>query len=767
MNPLEDINLSLDDIKKSKNVAELLDEEQLSFIAKTVSEGYEIDEDSRAEWKSIVDKAMEIAKQITSKKNFPWPGASNIKMPIITRACIDYASRTLPEIIQNDRVVKCAIVGNEYDAPPTNDPQQAALQQQVLRMKNKQDRASRVSKFMSYQLLHKSPDWENGVDSLLQTLPVLGTVFKKTYYSETEKRIISDMCVPSKIVVNYNATSLETARRVTHILTMYSNDILERQRRGIFSEVDLDTLKNQDEFLTSADSTDGTYSADNDYDFPIEVLEQHCYFDLDGDGYKEPYVVLIHKATKQVLRIVNRFKSIEKVKGKVAKIEPEQYFTDFHFIKSPDGGFYSMGFGSLLLPMNTAINTLINQLIDAGTLSNTQGGFLGRGLRLKNGEFKIKMGEWKVLDASSGTKIGDNVYPLPVREPSQTLFQLLGLMIQMSQDLSSTTDVLSGKQPAQNVSSNTISQLVEQGTKVFTAVNKRVYRGLKKEYQKIYELNYYHLKQDEYRKVLDNPIANVKRDFELDSIDILPVADPTLSSDQQRLQRASIVQQLPTVDRRAADEMILDAIQLDAAKKRELLPPPDPNAPPPPEAQKIMAEVQRLQAEIAKISAEATLQAEQVSMDKVKSAQDMKESESRINESIARAWKMQEDALVNRKKIEITQGKMQYEEEIKGADLINKINQDRHDNVKEDVELIHKIEKENKELDLQAEKATDDILVEAAKLSSGEKKEATKAQAKSKPKAKSYSDDDIKYTALLKGMTAIEVKKLLGVEDGN
>ena len=682
---MKNTEIQFDKLKSSTNIVDLLDEQQLAHIASVVIDGYEIDEDSRLEWKHTVDKAMEIAKQIQTKKDFPWPGAANIKMPIITRACIDYASRTLPEIIQSDRIVKASVIGNDDGT--------------------KQQRANRVTKFMSYQLLHKSPDWENGVDSLLQSLPVLGTVFKKTYYNEVEKRIVSEMCVPDRIVVNYNSTSLETARRITHVLTMYTNDVIERQHRGTFNkDIDVESLKTTDYMFTDKN---GQFTIDpSDQDMPIDVLEQHCYFDLDGDGYKEPYVVLVHKDSRQVLRIVNRFKKIERSDGKIVRIEPEHYFTDFHFIKSPDGGFYSMGFGSLLLPINTAINTLINQLIDAGTLSNTQGGFLGRGLRLKNGEFRVKMGQWKVLDAASSTKISDNVYPLPVREPSQTLFSLLGLMTQMAQDLSSSTDVLSGKQPAQNVSGNTISQLVEQGTKIFTAVNKRVYRGLKKEYQKIYELNFRNLTQKEYTKVLDDPAANVKTDFELDSLDILPVADPTLSSDQQRLQKALMIQQLQTVDRRAADAMVLDTMQVDEAQKAALLPPPDPNAPPPPEALKIQAEIQKMQAEIAKISAEATLHAEKLQLEKMKLSQDVKQSEALINEAIARMWKMQKDAAVNDAKVATTARKMQSEQEIKGLKAAESMNKTQHDNAAKDVELTHKIQKENAELAIKAAEVT-------------------------------------------------------------
>ncbi len=655
--------LKLEDLQKSNNIAELLDDEQLHDIGRGVVKGYELDEDSRAEWKSNVDKAMEIAKQsMTQKKSFPWPGASNIKFPLIAQASIDYASRTLPEIIQSDKIVKTSIVGRRNVQPEA----QGAVDQ-------KRARGQRVSDYMSHQLL-SSPDWEDGTDKLLQTLPVLGTVFKKTYYSEVEKRCISELCVPDKIVVNYGVQSLETARRITHILTLYQNDIKERQLRGLYLD-DLDPSE-----LKPAE-----VEHEEDEDFPIELLEQHCYIDLDGDGYKEPYIVTVHKESGRVLRIVNRFKEVKTEKDKLLGIVADQYFTDFHFIRSPDGGFYSLGFGSLLLPINTAINTLINQLLDSGTLANTQGGFLGRGLRLKNGEFKIKMGEWKVLDSASGAKLGDNIYPLPVKEPSQTLFSLLSLLIQVGKDLSSNVDVLQGKQPAQNVASNTVAQLVEQGTKVFIAINKRVYRSLKKEYMKIYDLNYKYLSNVDYRNMLDDPQASVKNDFEPNSLDIMPVADPTMSSEQQRMIRANMAQQLRTIDIRAADRMLLESMQMEEEAIQQLLPPTDPNAPPPPEAQKMLAEVQKLQAEIAKLSADATLAAEKNALELQRIQKANEEADARIAESMARVWKMQQDASVNQQKMGITAEKM--------------VTQESRNNV----ETQHKMDKETQELLLKAE----------------------------------------------------------------
>lgn len=717
----KDKKLTLDKLKTSGNIAELLDESKLCEIGEQVYNGYKIDEDSRAEWKETVDKAMDIAKQKVEPKNHPWPNASNIKFPLISEASIQFAARVMPEIIQNDRVVRASIVGQDPDG-------------------SKIRRSHRVSNYMSYQLLCESTDWEDGTDKLLQVIPVLGTAFKKTYYDVTEKKNVSMLCVPDKIVVNYATQSLETARRITHIITMYSNDIIERQRRGLFSKsIDPELLRPTD-------------SSDDDKDFPIELLEQHCYLDLDEDDYKEPYIVTIHKDSRQVLRITHRFDTIEKNKdGEVMCIEPIHYFTDFHFIRSPDGGFYSIGFGSLLLPINSAINTLINQLLDSGTLSNTQGGFLGRGLRIKNGELKIKMGEWKVLDAASGTNISQNVFPLPVREPSQTLFSLLGLLLQMGKDLSSSTDVMKGQQPAQNVATGTINALVEQGSKIFAAINKRLYRSLKKEYAKLYALNAHYLSDEKYKEIMDDPEADAKKDFELYSMDVYPVADPSLSSDQQRLNRSMMMHQLPTINMRAADEYTLQSMSLEQSTIEKLLPPIDPNAPPPPEQQLIMAQIQLINAQIVEMGHKMTVLAQNASIGQQDIALKAAMTDSQIQEAAARTVKMQIDATHGDSKVAIAAAKLNSSDLIKGAQFAHKQELDQAKLVLDSMDTKTK-----------ATKVSTDLAKTMIKDKTENKKIELDAKEKDIPK---YSERDIIHTAKLKGLSPEQVKNLLKEKD--
>lgn len=725
--------ITLDVIRKSDNLTGQLSKSELADIAQQVVKGYDIDVTSRDHWQKIIDKVLPIAQQLMSEKNTPWPNASNVKFPLITMACVDYASRTLPELIPNGDIVKLNVNG----ADPKGD---------------KLDRSKRVAKFTSYQLLVDSPDWQEDTDKLLQVLAVFGTVFKKTYYNKASKKVVSELCTPDKIIVNYNVKSLEAARRITHIIELSQNDIITRQRKGLFNkDIDIELLR------ATSDSV-----ADND--FLTNPLEQQCWLDLDEDGYKEPYIATVHKDSLQVLRLVSNFKEVHKnSKGQVVEITQVDYFTDYHFIRALDGGFYSMGFGSLLLSTNSAVNTLFNLLVDSGKLNNLQGGFLGKGIRIKNGEFKVKMGEWKQLDTATGATMAQNVFAIPTKEPSQVLYQLLGMLIQIGKDLSSTTDVLKGKQPAQNVATGTINTLVEQGTMVFKAINKRVYRSQAKDYKKILELDYEYLTDAEYQNVLDDPNAIVKVDFNPKDCAISPIADPSLSSLTARLTRAQLITQMPEVDKEAAARYFLNSMQLDKSDVDLLLPKKDPNAPPPPEVQEIMANIQLVNAQVGEISAKMTLAAERNQMDMAKMQQDIKESDARMQYQMALVWQIQKNALHNDQKVQTTNAKMQSEQIIKATVAGHKQSMD-------EANLILT----TKELELQAQDILGNQEIEAAKVVSNHhtkmasvnkpKEEKESSKKKSAPK---YNQEDIIHTARLKGLSIDQVKQQLGVSDAN
>lgn len=704
--------LSLEELQNSTNIAELLDDEQLHAIGSQVTKGYDLDLDSLSEWREKLHEAMDIAKQVMDEKSFPWPDASNIKYPLITQAAVNYAARTLPSVIQKDKVVKALLNG----ADPNGESWL---------------RSTRVTKFMSWQLLFDDRNWLADIDQFLHIWPVVGTLFKKTYHNPISNKNCSDLITPDKVIVNYAVKDLESARRITHKMVKYVNDIIENQRRGVYLDtVDIALLTPQIEDNDLLDTN--MYSVNNlqDEDHALEILEQHCWLDLDEDGYREPYIVTVHRNSEQVLRIIARFDKVEKnKKDEVIRISAKNFFTVYKFMPSFDGGFYGVGFGFLLLPINKAVNSLMNQLIDSGTLSVTQGGFIGGGIRIKDGDFNIKMGEWKMISTMTGTSLSQNIVPLPVREPSQVILSLLTMLINIGKDLSSTTDALTGKEQAQNVSQNVLASLIEQGTKVFDAINQRFYRSLSDEFQKLYDLNREFISDKEYRNVLNDPEAKVKEDFNNDNLNVYPVGDPSLSTEQQRIQRAGIIQQLRTVDPRAADMLLLQTMQLEDNIIQMLLPPPDPNAPPPPEVIKLQSESDLNKAKAAEIMAKLQLSQQEIQMELEKLRQEIRESNSRVTESQARTWKMQEDVQSKRRQLDIAAGKMVTQAQHKEVDMVMKQTKSQADTEIKIASLQNK-----------AAKDAADTQIDAMKIAADLKKSEDQIEIQKKNKKKPVDD---------------------------
>lgn len=266
---------------------------------------------------------------------------------------------------------------------------------------------------MSYQVLHEMDNWEEDMDRLLFMLPIVGTVFKKTYWDDFNKRTASVLINPENLVVNYWTKDLDKCERITEIIYKSKREIEEGKRLGIYLDVDLPEPTIPDEEVTETKMQE---KPDLDDTTPYTLLEQHRFDDLDDDGYSEPYVVLMEKNSKKVLRITPRFaKDSVKTEGKkIVKIDPLNFYTKYEFIPNPDGGFYSIGFGFLLGPLNESVNTLINQLVDAGTLNNLPSGFIGKGLRLKMGDMTFKPGEWKPVN-STGSDLKQQIIPCTLR----------------------------------------------------------------------------------------------------------------------------------------------------------------------------------------------------------------------------------------------------------------------------------------------------------------------------------------------------------------
>lgn len=581
-------------INNTKNLAEELDDDTLISIGNDVVEGYETDKASREPWEKDLKSWTELALQISGNKTYPWPNAANIKYPLLATAAMQFAARAYPTLVPSDgKIVKCRVVGFDHDGEKTK-------------------RAERISKHMSYQILEEMDDWEEDMDKLLICLPIAGTCFKKTYWNPTKQRNCSLLVLPKTLVVNYFCRRLEEAERITEILTQTKRKVRELQNLGLYKDVELSdpSVGTDDPTKSINEAFQNTTSEDNTT--PYIVLEQHTYLDLDKDGYSEPYIVTVELDSHKVLRIVPRFNGDSVVvdeKSKVISIEAIQYYTKYSFIPNPDGGFYDLGFGRLLGPLNNSANTIINQLVDAGSLSNLQSGFIGKGLRIKMGETRFTPGEWKGVNAT-GDDIKKQIFPLPVREPSDVLFKLLDLLLKSGKELASVAEIFVGKMPGQNTPATTTMATIEQGMKVFTSVYKRVYRALASEFKKIYKLNREYMNNEEYIAVLDEPVQ--QEDYKGPENDIYPGADPTAVSSQEKQAKIQAVMQLlqlGTIDPMAVTMLYLEAHEIPNPEK--LMKQPQPQPDPKMEAIKAKAQVDQQKAQIDMQVAQHKMQLEQ------------------------------------------------------------------------------------------------------------------------------------------------------------
>ena len=600
--------LSLEDIQDSKNVVDLLKEDTVDDIGRLVCEDYEVDEQSRRKWKIKMEEATELALQLTTPKTYPWPNAANVKFPLLTVASMQFAARAYPALVKAPDLVKFRVQGSDPDGA-------------------KAAKAQRISSHMSYQLLEEDEQWEEGQDKALLALPILGCLFKKSYYDPTLEHNCSKLVLPKSLAVHYYAKSIEDAERKTEIFELYDREIKERELRGIFKENDYGPPPTPEE--REEDERQGMAAPLSDRDTPRVFLEQHRYLDLDGDGYKEPYVVTVDKATQKVARIVARIKNIvteqsvkieeltkrikslaeglpqpqqgqeptpqmmqqlqmaeqtimgwqgeieqlAQQKPKVLRIEPVEYYTKYSFIPSPDGGFYDLGFGALLSPINDSVNTIINQLLDAGSLQNSSGGFIGKGARIKGGKLRFQPNEWKRVDVA-GSTLRDSLVPLPVNQPSNVLFELLSLLIGYAERVGSVTDTMVGENPGQNTPAYNMSAMLEQGLQVFNGIFKRVYRSFRSELRKLYSLNGLYLDLEEYFAYQDRDSNILQADYTSDPKDLIPAADPNAFSNKEKISKSQAIVErsamAPGYDPVAVEKRFLEA--LDIPDSNEIFP---------------------------------------------------------------------------------------------------------------------------------------------------------------------------------------------------
>jgi chaperonin GroES len=564
---------NLDRALAMSNMAEKLkkdDPDKLRDIGQKVVEGFVADEGSREDWMERNKSYMKLATQVMERKTWPWDGAANVKYPLLTTASLQFASRAYSSLVPSFDVVKAKVIGNDDNGQMT-------------------EVANKLSTHMSYQVMYEIDDWEESMDKLCFVLPIVGSMFKKVYYSNTKKKICSDLLSPRDVVVNYYTKKICNATRITEIQYYTVNEIKEFENKGEWITYDQPFTHGVFKDESDKSRSDGS-PPPPDEETPRKFLVQYCWIDLDDDDYKEPYIVTVDEETRKVVRIVANFYSTgveyaDEQKKKVACIRPAEWFVKFDFLPNPDGGFYGIGFGILLGGLNDMVNTITNQLIDAGTLSNLQAGFIGRGLRdNKQKKMAFTPGEWKWVN-NPGKDLKENIFPLPVREPSATLFQLLGTLVQSGKEVASVAEIFTGKMPGQNTPAATTMASIEQGLKVFTSIYKRIYRGMGKEFELIFECNKRFMPTQTVKFVGElngqQKSYGVSRfDYQDASVKIIPAADPNMVSETQKLLKIQGLYELVQYGTINTQEMTRQALvfqgQESITKLMEVPPPPPP-----------------------------------------------------------------------------------------------------------------------------------------------------------------------------------------------
>jgi chaperonin GroES len=511
---------------ESINLAKGMQEDKLNEIGADCKAGFDADELSREHWIKETDEWLKLARQVREVKTWPWQDASNVKYPLVSIASLQFAARAYPSLIPNDgNIVKMRIVGKDQTGEKTA-------------------KANRAAKFMSWQLTQEMPRWEEDTDRLLTILPVIGTAFRKTYFDKSRGVNVSELVYPENFVVDYWTRTLEDAERYSEILFVSPRKLKERQRTGEYIDVDLGEPTSQPPQVPSNNQKQGSSTPGIDKITPYKVIAQATWLDLDDDDILEPYTVVFHYESAKVLRIMARFTPDDVLvtdEGELVGFKDRSIYTKYSFIPNPDGGFYDLGFGHLLGPINESVNTLINQLIDAGTLANLQAGFIGKGLRLKMGDTPLRPGEWRAVNAV-GDDLRKQMVPIPAKDPSNVLFQLLGSLITAGEKLASVAEIFTGKMPGQNTPATTTMATIEQGMKVFTAIYKRIYRSMEKEFKLLFYLNGEYLNPNTAVTVLDEAIG--PEDFDPKQYDICPAADPQASSQTEQMMKAQALMEL-------------------------------------------------------------------------------------------------------------------------------------------------------------------------------------------------------------------------------
>ena len=506
------------------NLAELLPEEILNPLGSELVQNYTEYKTSRKDWEDSYAKGLDLLGFKYENMSQPFQGASGATHPVLAEAVTQFQALAYKELLPADGPVRTRVIGL-----PT--PQ-------------KNDQASRVKEFMNYQLMDQMKEYEPEFDQMLFYLPLAGSAFKKVYYDDLLGRTVSKFVPADDLIVPYNATSLEDADSVIHKIKISENDLRKQQVAGFYRDIELPKPFSQETEVEKKermlDGTKKTYNEDM-----YTLLECHVNIDLEGfedrgpdgamTGIKLPYIVTVEEGTREILSIRRNYEIADPKKQKIP------YFVHFKFL--PGLGFYGFGLIHMIGGLSRTATSALRSLLDAGTLSNLPAGFKMRGIRIRDDAQSIQPGEFRDVDAPGGN-IKDSFMTLPFKEPSQTLLQLMGVVVSAGQRFASIADLQVGEGNQQAAVGTTVA-LLERGSRTMSAIHKRIYAALKNEFKLMARVFKLYLPDEYPYDVVGGQRMIKKADFD-DRVDIIPVADPNIFSQSQRISIAQTELQLAT-----------------------------------------------------------------------------------------------------------------------------------------------------------------------------------------------------------------------------
>ena len=547
----------LSQVPHDANLAEYIEDNELSRFASDLLAEFESDRDSRKDWEDTYIKGLDMLGFKYEDRTQPFEGASGVVHPLLAESVTQFQAQAYKELLPPSGPVRTQVVGVE--TPETNE------------------QAQRVQEFMNYQITEVMQEYDPDMDQLLFYLPLCGSAFKKVYYDGLMKRACAKFVAGEDLVINYMATDLESADRITHIIKTSGNDIRKQQLQGFYRDIELPTGQiDSDDVADKIDELDGAEKNYGSSDEEHTILEMHINADVPGfedtSGVKLPYIVSIDQYSQEILSIKRNYKEGD------PNFMKNHYFVHYKFL--PGLGFYGFGLIHMLGGLSRTATSALRQLIDAGTLANLPAGFKARGMRIRDHDEPLQPGEFRDVDVT-GQSIKESLMMLPYKEPSAVLFQLLGFAVDAGKSFAAIADMKMGEGNEQNPVGTTLA-LIERGTKVMSAIHKRLHYAQKIEFKLLAKVfSIYLPPQYPYMVVGGNQMIK-QQDFD-DRVDILPVSDPNIFSmaqrvtlAQQQLQLANAAPQLHNL--REAYRRMYAAMGVDNVESLLL---PDPGNPQP------------------------------------------------------------------------------------------------------------------------------------------------------------------------------------------